>query len=627
MKKLSFLLLSVSLSFCVQLYAQTSVWDGISSDKSWYDESKNEFHLQTASQLKGLADLTNIDKLTFENKTLYLDCDIDLSGFLWTPISDGVMTSDTPFKGSFDGQNHSITNICVSSDTNPYNNSMVGIRSYYCVGFFGVTQSAVIKNLIIQGEVITKENQYCRNIGLLTGYASKTSFIFIDADVKMEIGYNTANNIEIGGVAGSAYESTFYRIKSIGTINTLKGQGGIASSQIKKCGGICGSAASISECEVDVDMKIYTQGSGNTVYIGGCCGTGNVTDAIFTGNIEVYDSWKQDLKLWVGGITSSGSVENVVSAPSTFYAESTKPQMCVGIIMPKLSSGSVTNARYLGGVIPNPGDKGTSISEQELKSGSPIEGFGSDKWTYISGEYPHLKSFFKEKYKMIYIVDGVVFDEFEFEYGEPINTWVSTPWREGYTFSGWSEIPTKMPAKDVTVTGSFTINKYKLTYKVDDEEYESRDVEYGEIIIAKAEPVKEGYTFSGWSEVPATMPAQDVIVTGSFTINKYKLIYKVDDEEYKTLVVDYGSTITEEPMPTKEGYTFSGWSEIPTTMPAKDVIVLGCFTLVDAIEETDADVTEYRIYTLTGKQIDTLQKGINIILEKGGNKRVIYNNK
>ena len=101
----------------------------------------------------------------------------------------------------------------------------------------------------------------------------------------------------------------------------------------------------------------------------------------------------------------------------------------------------------------------------------------------------------------------------------------------------------------------------------------------------------------------------------------------MDDEEYKTLVVDYGSTITEEPMPTKEGYTFSGWSEIPTTMPAKDVIVLGCFTFVDAIEETDADVTEYRIYTLTGKQIDTLQKGINIILEKGGNKRVIYNNK
>ncbi len=31
------------------------------------------------------------------------------------------------------------------------------------------------------------------------------------------------------------------------------------------------------------------------------------------------------------------------------------------------------------------------------------------------------------------------------------------------------------------------------------------------------EPVKEGYTFSGWSEVPETMPAEDVTVTGSFT--------------------------------------------------------------------------------------------------------------
>ena len=58
----------------------------------------------------------------------------------------------------------------------------------------------------------------------------------------------------------------------------------------------------------------------------------------------------------------------------------------------------------------------------------------------------------------------------------------------------------------------------------------------------------------------------------------YVLTYMVDDEIYKTLELEEGTSITPEAAPTKEGYTFSGWSEIPATMPAKDVIVTGTFT-------------------------------------------------
>ena len=74
-----------------------------------------------------------------------------------------------------------------------------------------------------------------------------------------------------------------------------------------------------------------------------------------------------------------------------------------------------------------------------------------------------------------------------------------------------------MPAADVVVMGSFTINSYTLTYKVDGEVYKSYDVEYGAAITPEPEPTKEGYTFSGWSEIPETMPAHNVTVTGSFT--------------------------------------------------------------------------------------------------------------
>lgn len=122
-----------------------------------------------------------------------------------------------------------------------------------------------------------------------------------------------------------------------------------------------------------------------------------------------------------------------------------------------------------------------------------------------------------------------------------------------------------------------TVASFIITYIVDGEVYKTYDVEYGTAITPEPEPTKEGYTFSGWSEIPETMPAHDVTVTGSFTVNKYKLTYMVDDVEYKSYEIEFGTTITPEPEPEKEGYIFSGWSEIPETMPAQDVIIYGSF--------------------------------------------------
>ena len=180
-------------------------------------------------------------------------------------------------------------------------------------------------------------------------------------------------------------------------------------------------------------------------------------------------------------------------------------------------------------------------------------------------------------FKLTYMVDGKVYKTYEIEYGTKI-TPEAAPTKEGYTFSGWSNIPATMPANDVTVTGKFTVNKYKLTYIVDGVEYKSYQIEYGASITPEAAPTKEGYTFSGWSKIPSTMPANDVTVTGSFTVNKYKLTYMVDGDVYKTYEIEYGTRITPEPAPTKEGYSFSGWSNIPSTMPARDVTVTGTFS-------------------------------------------------
>lgn len=74
---------------------------------------------------------------------------------------------------------------------------------------------------------------------------------------------------------------------------------------------------------------------------------------------------------------------------------------------------------------------------------------------------------------------------------------------------------------------------YNLIYRIDGLVYKTIVYESGASIIAEPAPTKEGYTFSGWSEIPGTMPANDVEVTGSFSINSYKLIYKVDGAEFK----------------------------------------------------------------------------------------------
>ena len=134
------------------------------------------------------------------------------------------------------------------------------------------------------------------------------------------------------------------------------------------------------------------------------------------------------------------------------------------------------------------------------------------------------------------------------------------------------------------------INSYTLKYVVDGVTYQTYQIQEGATIVPEAMPTKEGYTFSGWSEIPKIMPSMDVTVTGSFIVNKYKLTYQVDGVEYKSYDVEYGATITPEAYPTKDGYTFSGWSEIPKTMPAKDVTVVGTFTKDEPIIKT---------YTLT----------------------------
>lgn len=188
--------------------------------------------------------------------------------------------------------------------------------------------------------------------------------------------------------------------------------------------------------------------------------------------------------------------------------------------------------------------------------------------------FSFIKEFdFNEIFYISYFVDDVLFKTDSLKHGEEI-TLIEEPTKEGHAFSGWSEVPKTMPAENIIVTGSFTVNKYLLTYIVDNEIYASDSVAYGTAIEPLKEPTKEGHTFSGWSEIPKTMPAKDITIIGLYN---YTITYIIDGEEYKIDTIAYSTLIKPIDIPTKENRRFSGWHDIPETMPAEDIVIEGSF--------------------------------------------------
>ena len=111
------------------------------------------------------------------------------------------------------------------------------------------------------------------------------------------------------------------------------------------------------------------------------------------------------------------------------------------------------------------------------------------------------------------------------------------------------------------------------------------------------------------------------------TDTKFTLTYMLDGKVYKTYEIQATEVVTPEPDPYKEGYIFSGWSSIPSVMPAEDVTVYGSFAVdpnfagIDGVTNDEAEPKAY--YSVDGKRIETQQKGINIIRMSDGTTRKV----
>ena len=113
--------------------------------------------------------------------------------------------------------------------------------------------------------------------------------------------------------------------------------------------------------------------------------------------------------------------------------------------------------------------------------------------------------------------------------------------------------------------------EYTISYMVDDEVYYTAVIEQGAEIPTIDTPEKEGYTFTGWENLPSTMPDEDVTVYAKFTPNNYTVTFKANNAIVSSESLAYGTTIVAPEAPEIEDYAFVEWTDFIETVPAHDV--------------------------------------------------------
>ena len=185
----------------------TETW-GDKADTSWYTSAPDasEYHISTAEQLAGLAQLVNTDPGTtnFAGKTFYLDNDIDLSGHEWISIGT-VLGGDYPeysFCGVFDGQGHVISNLYSHES---YIEGAEGADESHNLlrnALFGSVHNGEVKNLgVADAEIwIDPKDDSAAGKGILVDWMGKSKITNCWTSGSIYSGTKTEKNI--GGIVG-----------------------------------------------------------------------------------------------------------------------------------------------------------------------------------------------------------------------------------------------------------------------------------------------------------------------------------------------------------------------------------------------------------------------------------------
>ena len=276
------------------------------------------------------------------------------------------------------------------------------------------------------------------------------------------------------------------------------------------------NANSASGGSVPVDGNSYNNGD-TAVVLGN---TGNLVRSGY-----VFAGWNTAVN--GSGTTYTASDSFTVASSTTLYAE-----------WSPLATFTLSYSAGVGGTLTGdasqsvlPGDSGTTVTAV------PDTGYTFDQWddgsssssrqeTNVSANLSFVASFAATSYSVT-VTNGNGSGSYPF--GDVVNISATVP--VGYTFLNWTgdtagvadvNNPTTtvaIPVSSVNLTANFTINQYTITFDSNGGSAVSDIVlDYGATVIAPANPSRSGFAFTSWSPaLPATMPANDVVVTAQWT--------------------------------------------------------------------------------------------------------------
>lgn len=184
----------------------------------------------------------------------------------------------------------------------------------------------------------------------------------------------------------------------------------------------------------------------------------------------------------------------------------------------------------------------------------------------------------------------------------------SDPIKEGYTFLGWFDEEENLfdfdtpITRHMTLTAKFEVEIYTLTFDSNGGTPVAPITgDYATDVVAPTSPTREGYTFTGWSPVlPETMPAGNQTYTAAWIANDYTITFDVDGGSVlESLTQAYDSELVL-PVPAKDGFNFVGWfTDVDKTTPFEATTMpLGNTTLYALWQ--DASLTSIVTFEVNG---------------------------
>lgn len=253
--------------------------DSILPDYSWYtsNSSSDTYEISDVGDLLGFANIvnntttdSNITQNSFAGKTVNLASDIDLSGVDWKPIGGLISYPSITFSGTFNGNNHTISNM-TTSDYTPNDAT---------AGFFG-SITGTVENLILDNITISSTHY----AGGIVGYSSNGgSSKIINCHVKSGTITSTPeqkedeydNGDKVGGIIG--YCTTGDKVNNCSVSNvTLRAYRDIGGIAGYSDGTITGNKVGEKVKLIQDNTNSYKEGS-MLSYVGSIIGRGNINN-------------------------------------------------------------------------------------------------------------------------------------------------------------------------------------------------------------------------------------------------------------------------------------------------------------------------------------------------------------